>query len=371
MFCVTLGQRSKTADVVTQVVTSWTWLIVITCIHCRADAGAKNGCEGGVCSNHDNRMLAQHDQPISDKQLSAGECKYPCNCTLKESCKFGVNMIKDGCDCCLMCARQQGDLCNYRDKCDDEKGLYCDLKLDAGMRGVCRARDAKPCVVQGKTYKDGEEFKPNCSQLCTCQDGRYACASLCPQELRPPSSAHCRDAQLVSIDGRCCREWVCPHTHSLVGPDDNFHNESPATEDSACKIETTHWSSCSVSCGMGVSIRMTGDADCQPQQQRRLCIVRPCNVEPPPPPAGSRRGCRNTWSYEDHRRIQIDKCESIDEYRLNYCSECNKRHRCCGPAETDTEPVEFKCSGQPDVVVKQMMMIVTCKCYRLKECPFL
>jgi len=37
-----------------------------------------------------------------------------------------------------MCARQQGDLCNYRDKCDDEKGLYCDLKLDAGLRGVCR-----------------------------------------------------------------------------------------------------------------------------------------------------------------------------------------------------------------------------------------
>ena len=71
-------------------------------------------------------------------QLSVGDCKYPCNCTLKETCKFGVNMIKDGCDCCLMCARQQGDLCNYRDKCDDDKGLYCDLKLDAGMRGVCR-----------------------------------------------------------------------------------------------------------------------------------------------------------------------------------------------------------------------------------------
>jgi len=71
-------------------------------------------------------------------QLSVADCKYPCNCTLKETCKFGVNLIKDGCDCCLMCARQQGDLCNYRDKCDDEKGLYCDLKLDAGLRGVCR-----------------------------------------------------------------------------------------------------------------------------------------------------------------------------------------------------------------------------------------
>jgi len=64
-------------------------------------------------------------------------------------------------------------------------------------------------------------------------------------------------------------------------------NESPAaaaeTEQSACKIETTDWSSCSVSCGMGVSIRMTGDDDCQPLQQRRLCIVRPCDVEPQQP----------------------------------------------------------------------------------------
>jgi len=33
--------------------------------------------------------------------------------------------------------------------------------------------------------------------------------------------------------------------------------------------------------------------------------------------------------------------------------------------------VEFKCPGQPDVVVEQVMVIRTCKCYRLKECPFL
>jgi len=72
--------------------------------------------------------------------MSPRNCKYPCNCTQKETCKFGVNLIKDGCECCLMCARQQGDLCNNRDKCDDEKGLYCDMKLDRGMRGVCRGK---------------------------------------------------------------------------------------------------------------------------------------------------------------------------------------------------------------------------------------
>ena len=86
------------------------------------------------------------------------------------------------------------------------------------------AKAAKPCEVDGKTYKDGDEFKPNCSLLCTCQNGAYACASLCPQEDRAPSRTHCRDAQLVSIVGQCCREWVCPHAHSIAEPDDDANN---------------------------------------------------------------------------------------------------------------------------------------------------
>lgn len=46
-----------------------------------------------------------------------------------------------------------------------------------------------------------------------------------------------------------------------------------------CKKETTSWSSCSVTCGMGVSVRVTNDnADCVPEQQRRLCLVRPCEL---------------------------------------------------------------------------------------------
>ena len=83
------------------------------------------------------------------------------------------------------------------------------------------ATNPRPCQVDGKTYRDGEQFSPNCSLLCTCQDGKYACSSKCPQELRPPSSVHCKDSHLVSIRDRCCKEWVCPHSHSMVGPDDN------------------------------------------------------------------------------------------------------------------------------------------------------
>ena len=67
------------------------------------------------------------------------QCQYPCKCSNRDhKCKAGVNLIKDGCDCCYMCARQQGDLCDYKDKCDEEKGLYCDFQFDDGARGICR-----------------------------------------------------------------------------------------------------------------------------------------------------------------------------------------------------------------------------------------
>ena len=46
-----------------------------------------------------------------------------------------------------------------------------------------------------------------------------------------------------------------------------------------CVKETTPWSACSVSCGMGVSIRVTNDnEDCVATQQKRLCLVRPCEL---------------------------------------------------------------------------------------------
>ena len=51
------------------------------------------------------------------------------------------------------------------------------------------------------------------------------------------------------------------------------------TETSTCQGQTAAWSPCSVSCGMGVSVRMSTDnADCRPHQQRRLCLVRPCEL---------------------------------------------------------------------------------------------
>ena len=61
---------------------------------------------------------------------------------------------------------------------------------------LCAAKAALPCEINGKVYKDGEEFNMNCSFRCSCQNGQYACSTLCPHEIRPPSTSNCRAPQV-------------------------------------------------------------------------------------------------------------------------------------------------------------------------------
>lgn len=308
--------------------------------------------------------LAQQDQPMSTSARSS-LCVYPCKCPNDPPrCKTS-HTIKDGCDCCHICPRQQGDLCDRRDKCDEDRGLHCDLMLDDGHRGICKAKAAKPCDVDGKTYKDSEEFKPNCSLLCTCQNGAYACASLCPQEDRAPSRTHCRDAQLVSIVGQCCREWVCPHAHSIAEPDDDANNNAQAER---CIRESTAWSACSVTCGMGVSIRVTNDNElCKSQQQQRLCLIRPCHLHNSSAAAGVEcRRNRPTCRASQPTALQYGECQSVEKFRLKYC----RHNRCCSPRRSTTIPnVQFRCPDNK-LISERFMQIRRCECRATTNCAY-
>lgn len=332
---------------------------------------------GDVTSTQSRRDYVQHPLPASDGELtqrdqsmSSSQCVYPCKCPNDPPrCKTS-HTVKDGCDCCHICPRQQGDLCDHRDKCDEDRGLHCDFMLDDGHRGICRAKAAKPCDVDGKTYKDGEEFKPNCSLLCTCQNGAYACASLCPQEERAPSRTHCRDAQLVSIIGQCCREWVCPHAHSIAEPDDDAANNVEAER---CIRESTAWSACSVTCGMGVSIRVTNDNEqCKSQQQQRLCLIRPCHLDDEQltsTSAGSGAECRSTWRARQPTKLQYGECQSLKEFHLKYCSTC-RRNRCCSPRRSRTMAnVQFRCPDNK-LISERFMLIRSCECRATTNCPY-
>lgn len=51
-----------------------------------------------------------------------------------------------------------------------------------------------------------------------------------------------------------------------------------------CIEQTTEWSACSKSCGMGLSTRVTNrNRQCEMVKQTRLCMVRPCEQEPKQP----------------------------------------------------------------------------------------
>ena len=70
-------------------------------------------------------------------------CHWPCQCPRrKPSCPPGVSLVRDGCGCCKICARQAGDACNEADLCDPHKGLYCDYSADRPRyeTGVCACK---------------------------------------------------------------------------------------------------------------------------------------------------------------------------------------------------------------------------------------
>lgn len=70
-------------------------------------------------------------------------CHWPCQCPhRKPSCPPGVSLVRDGCGCCKICARQPGDTCNEADLCDPHKGLYCDYSADRPRyeTGVCACK---------------------------------------------------------------------------------------------------------------------------------------------------------------------------------------------------------------------------------------
>lgn len=52
---------------------------------------------------------------------------------------------------------------------------------------------------------------------------------------------------------------------------------SPLKENK-CPVQTTDWSPCSRSCGMGVSSRLTNkNPQCKMERQTRICTIRPCH----------------------------------------------------------------------------------------------
>ncbi|KAG8190604.1 hypothetical protein JTE90_017868 [Oedothorax gibbosus] len=284
-------------------------------------------------------------------------CPEQCSCPEYPRCQDGVPVVVDGCGCCPVCARQQGDVCNSVHVCDATRKLQCTYVDSFFTTGICRVRRGQGCHVGDRDYRDGDTFKLDCRTQCTCQNGTYGCVSLCPQESVHPS-AECHRPRLVEVqNGGCCREWMC---ESTLLEDRRKH----------CQTYTGDWTPCSTTCGMGVSSRISNaNPECQLKNETRLCMLRPC-PKPGEEDMGKGNGhhrnhvCRATMRGSSPIRLTAEgNCTSLEPLLPKFCGHCTDRH-CCLPKVTTNRKVQFQCDDEEGhiLVQKDFMWILKCDC---------
>ncbi|KAK7139050.1 hypothetical protein R3I93_016237 [Phoxinus phoxinus] len=302
------------------------------------------------------------------------ECSQPCDCPAESPlCPVGTSLVLDGCSCCKVCARQAGEPCSFLEPCDHHKDLYCDYGvLSDTETGICMAQEGQTCDLGGVIYRSGETFQPSCKHQCVCMNGEIGCVPTCANNIRLPSP-DCPYPRRVQIPGKCCEEWVCDQ----IPQEDTFQSamaayreitdqgvQSESARDN-CIVQTTEWSECSATCGMGVSSRVTNDNEqCQLERQTRMCMIRPCHAELE---KDIKRGkkCVRTPKSQRGMRFELSGCHSIRLYKPKFCGVCTDG-RCCTPHATVTAEVEFRCP-EGDTFRKRMMFIKTCSCHH--DCP--
>nr|XP_033811325.1 CCN family member 2-like [Geotrypetes seraphini] len=301
------------------------------------------------------------------------ECSYPCQCTVQPlNCSAGTSLILDSCGCCKVCARQLGDPCSRRAPCDPHKGLYCDFSNIDVASGLCLAQEGSTCDLGGTVYRSGESFQPSCKYQCTCMDGAIGCVPLCADDVRLPSP-NCPAPRRVKIPGKCCEEWVCGQSEreNLFESGQAVYGQVPAFSPELnnlqenCLVQTTEWSACSKSCGMGISTRVTNDNPrCRLEKETRLCMVRPCNLLLEKIIKKGKK-CLRTPRPEKGLHFEFSGCTSVRAFRPRFCGSCTDG-RCCSPHTSTTQDVKFECP-EGEVFSRQVMFIRSCLCHH--DCP--
>ncbi|XP_048057929.1 CCN family member 2b isoform X1 [Megalobrama amblycephala] len=306
------------------------------------------------------------------------ECSQPCDCPAESPlCPVGTSLVLDGCSCCKVCARQAGEPCSFLEPCDHHKDLYCDYGvLSDTETGICMAQEGQTCDLGGVIYRSGETFQPSCKHQCVCMNGEIGCVPTCASNIRLPSP-DCPYPRRVQIPGKCCEEWVCDQIpqedtfqsamagRSIAYREITDQSVQPESARDNCIVQTTEWSECSATCGMGLSSRVTNDNEqCQLERQTRMCMIRPCHAELE---KDIKRGkkCVRTPKSQRAMRFELSGCQSVRLYKPKFCGVCTDG-RCCTPHATATVEVEFRCS-EGDTFRKRMMFIKTCSCHH--DCP--
>ncbi|XP_053322469.1 CCN family member 3 [Spea bombifrons] len=308
--------------------------------------------------------------------VASQRCPSQCGQCPEEAprCSPSVPVVLDGCACCPVCARQQGESCSEVHPCQEDKGLYCDFSADPRTDvGICMELEGSNCVFDGVLYRNGETFQPSCKYHCTCQDGQIGCVPRCNLDLLLPGP-ECPFPRKVKFPGECCEKWVCDSKEEVaIGgyAMAAYRPEATLGIDASsmgfnCIEQTTEWSACSKTCGMGHSSRVTNrNPRCEMQKQVRLCMVRPCEADNEVLIGKKGKKCLRVKKSENAVHLEYKNCTSIHAYKPKFCGQCNDG-RCCTPHSTKTTQVEFQCPNKR-VIKKPVMFINTCVCHH--NCP--
>ncbi|XP_072405735.1 cellular communication network factor 6 [Chiloscyllium punctatum] len=294
-------------------------------------------------------------------------CKWPCKCPRKPLCLPGVSLVTDGCGCCKTCAKQFGELCTEADTCDPHKNLYCDYSGDKPKYefGVCAYTIGVGCESNGNYYKHGQSFQPDCHYKCTCVNGAFGCTPTCTKKL---AAGQCRNPKAIKRSEYCCERSICDKTgvnshQAAMYRVMSAYKARPITWRKQCPLQTTPWSSCSKSCGLGISVRVTNDnSKCELERENRLCFIRPCNTRLLKNLKKGKK-CLQTFRPSKADRFVLSGCASQRTYRPIFCGTCSDS-RCCIPNKEKTVQVEFNCTGG-EMITWKMMWITSCKCQQV------
>ncbi|XP_041831806.1 cellular communication network factor 6 [Melanotaenia boesemani] len=306
--------------------------------------------------NHGQQLAPRRGQAMAERQQF---CQWPCRCGERPQCAPGVSSILDGCGCCKSCARQIGEPCNERDLCDPHKGMYCDFSADQPRYqvGVCAYMMAVGCDLNGAHYENGEAFQPSHLYKCTCIGGAIGCT---PAFIQKPAGL----LGPAPLMGRRPANGQSPNKHQQDTTYMSAYRDPPLAWKKNCLIQTTPWSSCSKTCGLGISVRVNNDnGKCEMRKERRLCLLRPCEkslLRSLKMPKG--KTCRAKFQAKKAEKLTLSGCTSTKKFKPTYCGVCTD-NRCCVPNKSRMIKVNFTCKGKSSTQWK-MQWITSCVCQR-------
>ncbi|MBN3299568.1 CTGF factor, partial [Amia calva] len=270
-------------------------------------------------------------------------------------CPPGVSWVQDGCGCCKVCARQYNQDCSASQPCDHIKGLHCHLGAGgAPERGLCRAQaQGRPCELGGRVYQHGEAFQPSCQHQPHRLDGN--------EILAPGHTSILHPFPLLPL---------LPHSHLPPVhnyPEWNSQPQSHVLDPPTCFLQTTDWSECSATCGLGISSRVTNsNAECRLVRETRLCQIRPCDLDLTPQFEKGHQ-CRRTVRPQEPVRVEFAGCATARRYRPRACGSCQSSGQCCTPSLTRTVRLHFHCPDG-ESFTRSVMWIQRCHCQKGLGC---